>query len=77
MKNWIHLIDSVMVGGESGEEARILDFEWVKDVRKQCLEAGVSFSFHQTGARILVNGRLYEIPRNRQHSQAEKAFRGQ
>ncbi len=35
-------IDLVTVGGESGEDARLLDFEWVKEVRKRCLEHEVN-----------------------------------
>jgi protein gp37 len=70
-------IDIVAIGGESGEDARLLDFEWVKEIRKQCLEHGIDFYFHQTGARIKVNGKIYEIPRSKQHSQARKAFRDQ
>ena len=77
MSRYIDRIDAVSVGGESGEDARILDFKWVKEIREQCKKAQVRFSFHQTGARILVNGKLYEIPRNHQHSQAAKAFRNQ
>ncbi|MBQ6333629.1 MAG: DUF5131 family protein [Erysipelotrichaceae bacterium] len=77
MSAYIDRIDRVAVGGESGDEARVLDFEWVKDIREQCKKAQVAFSFHQTGARILVNGKLYEIPRNKQHSQAKKAFKDQ
>ena len=77
MSAYIDRIDSVSVGGESGEEARILDFEWVKDIRRQCIEKDVAFHFHQTGARIQVDGRLYDIPRNKQHSQAAKAFKDQ
>ena len=77
MSEYIDQLDRVSVGGESGDEARVLDFEWVKDIRAQCKKAQVSFSFHQTGARILVDGKLYQIPRNKQHSQARKAFRDQ
>ena len=77
LSSHIHLIDRVVVGGESGEEARVLNFDWVKDVREQCKKAQVSFGFHQTGARIIVDGKLYRIPRNRQHSQARKAFKDQ
>ena len=75
MSAYISQIDAVSVGGESGEDARVLDFEWVKDIREQCKKAQVRFYFHQTGARILVDGKLYQIPRNRQHSQAAKAFK--
>ena len=75
ISGYADLIDAVTVGGESGEDARLLDFEWVKAVRKQCLEHGIAFYFHQTGARIKVGGKIYSIPRNKQHSQARKAFK--
>ena len=75
MSSYIDRIDFVTVGGESGPDARILDFEWVKDIKRQCDEKNVEFSFHQTGARIIVDNKLYNIPRNKQHSQARKAFK--
>ena len=75
MSAYIAKIDLVGVGGESGDGARILDFAWVKDIREQCKKAHVAFYFHQTGARILVDGKLYDIPRNKQHSQAKMAFK--
>jgi protein gp37 len=39
----------VIVGGESGAGAREIKAEWVRDVRKQCVEAGVPFFFKQWG----------------------------
>lgn len=66
-------IESVTVGGESGSDARICDFGWVFDIRNQCIEKKVSFHFKQTGARFVKNGRLYNIKRQDQHSQAAKA----
>ena len=72
---YVDRIDIVSVGGESGENARVIDFEWVKKTREECKKAHVEFNFHQTGANILVNNKLYHIPRNKQHSQARKAFK--
>lgn len=69
------LIKEVSVGGESGKYARPLDFEWVKNIRRQCHAADIVFSFHQTGSYLIKDGRTYHIPRTHQHSQAEKAFR--
>ena len=66
-------IETVYCGGESGENARVCDFGWIEDLRRQCDEAGVGFHFHQTGARLIKDGRLYRIPRSHQHSQARKA----
>lgn len=42
-------IDWVIVGGESGPRARPMDHSWVREVRDQCLEAGVAFFFKQWG----------------------------
>lgn len=66
-------IEKVIVGGESGEEARPCHFDWILDIRRQCAEAGVAFHFKQTGARFVKDGRLYRIARRLQHSQAVKA----
>lgn len=66
-------IRQVLVGGESGPNARICDYDWVLDIRRQCVEAGVKFYFKQTGARFKKDGKLYNIKRRSQHSQAKKA----
>ena len=67
------VIASVSVGGESGPEARPCDYAWVLDVRAQCEESGVGFRYHQTGAKLIKDGREYQIPRALQHKQAKKA----
>ena len=66
-------IEGVIVGGESGPEARLCDYAWVLDIRRQCLNAGVSFSFKQTGALFRKDGRIYRLPRCLHHAQAKKA----
>lgn len=66
-------VEEVSAGGESGAEARICDYDWVLDIRRQCMDAGVAFRFHQTGARFVKDGRLYRIPRRCQISQAARA----
>ena len=66
-------IDSVSCGGESGDDARVCDFDWVLDLRRQCVDAGVAFRFRQTGARLRKEGRIYRIRRQFQHSQARRA----
>ena len=42
-------IDWVIVGGESGPGARLIDPAWVLEIRDQCLDAGVPFFFKQWG----------------------------
>lgn len=66
-------VGGVIVGGESGPEARPCDYAWVLDIRKQCAEAGIAFTFKQTGAHFLKDGRVYRIKRALQHQQAKKA----
>ena len=66
-------IELVSVGGESGFSARPLDYDWVLVIREQCVEHNVPFFFHQTGARLVKDGKEYSIPRRFQHSQAHKA----
>ncbi len=43
--------DWIIVGGESGRNARPLDPKWVKDIRDRCREAGIPFFFKQWGGR--------------------------
>lgn len=51
-------IDWVIVGGESGPHSRPVDPNWVRDIRDQCIDAGVAFFFKQWGGRApKVNGR--------------------
>ena len=44
-------IDWVIVGGESGPYARPMDPAWVRDIRRQCEQAGVPFFFKQWGGK--------------------------
>ena len=66
-------IEEVSAGGESGNDARPCDFDWVLSIRRQCLDADIPFGYHQTGARLVKDGRLYRIRRRFQHAQARKA----
>lgn len=42
-------IDWIIVGGESGPQARPMHPDWVRSLRDQCVAAGVSFLFKQWG----------------------------
>ena len=44
-------IDWVIVGGESGPQARPIQKEWVIDIRDQCHQADIPFFFKQWGGR--------------------------
>lgn len=67
------VIEQVVAGGESGNAARLCDYGWVLKLREQCRKRGVSFYFKQTGARFIKDGRVYNIERKYQHSQARRA----
>ena len=59
-------IDWVIVGGESGYGARVLEKEWVLDVKDRCLELNIPFFFKQWGgvnkkkAGRLLDGKIYD-----------------
>lgn len=42
-------IDWVVVGGESGPNARPMQADWARHLRDQCIEAGTAFFFKQWG----------------------------
>ena len=66
-------IAQVVAGGESGENARVCDYDWILSLREQCIKANVAFHFKQTGAYFRKDGKVYKIKRALQHIQARKA----
>jgi protein gp37 len=63
-------IDWVIVGGESGPRARPIQYEWIVDVRDQCIKSQVPFFFKQWGgtnkkkAGKLLDGKIWnQMPR--------------
>lgn len=65
-------IEKVIVGGESGENARICDFSWVKALAFQCRNRSVPFYFKQTGANFLKDGTSYSVVRSDQAPLADR-----
>lgn len=66
-------IEQVICGGESGPEARLCDYDWILNTRRQCITYAVNFYFKQTGRVFRKDGRVYSIPRKLQIPQAKKA----
>ena len=66
-------IEEVSVGGESGDDARIMDFGWALETHIQCVKYNVAFSFHQTGTHFKKGEKIYHIERKYQESQAKRA----
>lgn len=60
----------VIVGGESGPRFRPVDAGWVREIRDQCIDAGVAFFFKQwggirpkTGGNVLDGRQWQQYPR--------------
>lgn len=45
LSQYLHGMEHVTVGGETGREARECDYDWVLDIREQCEKADVTFWF--------------------------------
>ncbi len=57
------LLHWIIVGGESGSQARLFNGDWARDVLQQCRAAGVAFFMKQTGTDHAL---LYEsVQKNR------------
>lgn len=73
VEKYLDCIDLLVAGGESGENARICNFDWICNLKRQCDNTDTAFYFKQTGARFVKDSKLYIIPRKYQHIQAKKA----
>ena len=66
-------IDLVVVGGESDYNARVLNFDWVMDIKRQCANKNVAFEFRQCGTNFIKDNTQYYIPTKDLMKQAKKA----
>lgn len=68
---WAPAINWVIVGGESGGQARPMDIHWARSIRDQCYDAGTPFFFkqvsapHPTDEMIPEDLRIREFPKVR------------
>ena len=63
----------ITVGGESDKNARPLDYDWVLDIREQCVAQNVHFEFRQCGTHFIKDGKSYTLNVRDLCSQARKA----
>lgn len=54
-------IELVVVGGESDYHARTIDYDWVLDIRRQCIKKKVNFEFRQCGSHFIKDGKTYDL----------------
>lgn len=74
-------LDLVIVGGESGPGARPMNPQWARDLRDQCVAAGVAFHFKQNGEWVSVSevagpGDHYRFPDGRTVRRTGKKLAG-
>lgn len=61
IEKYLDDIELVVVGGESDYNARPLDYEWVLDIREQCIRKKVNFEFRQCGTYFIKDGKKYTL----------------
>jgi protein gp37 len=71
--SYIRGIDLVVVGGESDKNARPLNYDWVLDIRKQCIQQRVPFEFRQCGTRFIKDGKQTTLNIQDLYRQAKQA----
>lgn len=66
-------IELVVVGGESDKNARVLNYDWVLDIRKQCILNNTNFEFRQCGTNFCKDNKLYKLKTSELMKQARLA----
>lgn len=61
VEKYLNDIELVVVGGESDYNARVLNYDWVLNIRKQCIKKNVNFEFRQCGTHFIKDGKRYII----------------
>ncbi|MBQ4061281.1 MAG: DUF5131 family protein, partial [Christensenellaceae bacterium] len=73
IEKYLDDVELVVVGGESDKFARPFDYDWVLDIREQCIRKKVSFEFRQCGTHFIKNGKEYKLQTKDLCTQARKA----
>lgn len=61
IEEYLDNIELVVVGGESDVNARPLDYNWVLDIKEQCVRKNVNFEFRQCSTYTIKDGKRYII----------------
>lgn len=62
-------IEQVICGGENYDGARPCDFDWVKNLRQECVTHNVTFCFIETGTVFIKDGKRYFLPKKQIQSE--------
>lgn len=72
LSEYMNGIEHVSVGGETSREARECDYEWVLNIREQCVNAGITFWFKNTGSLFKRDGVVQKVNPFKQSSLAKE-----
>ncbi len=72
LEPYLEDVESVIVLGESAKNARPLDFEWLPDIRWQCINTHTDFLFGRCGTHFVKDGRKYNLGSREQKEHARK-----
>jgi len=70
---YLDKIKFVATGGEIGKNARVCDYDWVLDIRNQCIQNDATFWFKNSGSRLKHNGKIKNIHPIFQNNFAKKS----
>lgn len=73
IEKYLDDVELVVVGGESDYNARPLDYDWVLDIREQCIRKNVDFEFRQCGTYFIKDGKEYKLKTSDLCKQAKMA----
>lgn len=73
IEKYLDDIELVVVGGESDINARPLNYDWVLNIREQCIRKHVNFEFRQCGTHFIKDGKLYKLEIKKLIKQAKLA----
>ena len=74
IEKYLEGIELVVVGGESDRNARPLNYDWVLELRNQCLRKNTHFDFRQCGTHFIKDKKEYTLATKDLCSQARKAM---
>jgi len=60
--DWSERVQWVIVGGESGPKSRLFEWDWARNVRDQCAQAGVPFFMKQGGGHPNKRDQMEDFP---------------
>ena len=55
-------IEQVICGGENYNGARVCNFDWVKNLRQECVKANITFCIMETGTVFMKDKKIYNLP---------------